>query len=60
MPTYGASPFDIEVAMNLISSRRVPVQEMITHRLGLAETGSGFKLVADARESIKVVIEPHK
>lgn len=60
MPTYGAGPFDIEVAINLISSRRVPVQEMITHRLGLAETGRGFKLVVDARESIKVVIEPHK
>lgn len=60
MPTYGAGPFDIEVAINLISSRRVLVQEMITHRLGLAETGRGFKLVADAKESVKVVIEPHK
>lgn len=60
MPTYGAGPFDIEVAINLISSRRVLVQEMITHRLGLAETGSGFKLVVDAKESIKVIIEPHK
>ena len=60
MPTYGASPMDIEVAIKLISSRRVPVQKMITHRLGLAETEHGFKLVTDAKESIKVIIEPHK
>ena len=60
MPTYGASPIDIEVAIKLISSNRVPVQDMITHRLGLAETERGFKLVTDAKESIKVIIEPHK
>ncbi len=60
LPTYGASPLDIEIAIELISSQRVPVQNMITHRLGLAEIESGFKLVSDAKESIKVVIEPHK
>ena len=60
MPTYGASPIDIDVAIKLISSNRVPVQDMITHRLGLAETEHGFKLVTDAKESIKVIIEPHK
>ncbi len=60
MPTYGASPLDIEMAIELISSQRVPVQDMITHRLGLAEIENGFKLVTDAKESIKVVIEPHK
>jgi L-iditol 2-dehydrogenase len=48
------------VAIKLISSNRVPVQDMITHRLGLAETERGFKLVTDAKESIKVIIEPHK
>jgi L-iditol 2-dehydrogenase len=33
---------------------------MITHRLGLSEAVKGFKLVTEAKESIKVVIEPHK
>ncbi len=60
MPTYGASPVDIEVAIELLGSGRVPVQEMITHRLGLAETGCGFNLVTDAKESVKVIIEPHR
>ena len=60
LPTYGASPLDIEVAIELINSQRVPVKEMITHRIGLAEAEHGFKLVTEAKESIKVVIEPHK
>ncbi len=60
LPTYGASPLDIEVAIKLISSQRVPVQDMITHSLGLAETQQGFKLVTEAKDSIKVVINPHK
>jgi L-iditol 2-dehydrogenase len=57
---YGGAPLDIAVAMELIRARRVPVAEMITHRLPLAETGRGFKLVAEARESLKVIIEPQK
>jgi L-iditol 2-dehydrogenase len=36
------------------------VSDMITHRLGLAETSRGFKLVAEAKESIKVIIEPQR
>ena len=60
MPSYGASPSDIGIAIDLLRTHRVPVQEMITHRLGLAETGKGFQLVAEGGESIKVIIEPQK
>jgi len=58
--TYGGSPLDIGTAIELIRSRRLLVGEMITHRLSLKETGLGFKLVADAGESIKVIIFPHQ
>ncbi|MCQ4574339.1 MAG: zinc-dependent dehydrogenase [Candidatus Brocadiales bacterium] len=60
MPSYGAAPVDIATAMELIRARRVPVNEMITHRLGLAETGKGFGLVAGGGESVKVIIEPQR
>ena len=60
MTSYAASPLDISMAIELILAGSVNVHDMITHRLCLAETGKGFKLVADAKESIKVVIEPHK
>ncbi|MDP7241078.1 MAG: zinc-binding dehydrogenase, partial [Dehalococcoidia bacterium] len=58
--TYAGSPTDYVTALELIRARRVPVGEMITHRLGLAETDWGFQLVAEARDSIKVIIEPQK
>jgi L-iditol 2-dehydrogenase len=57
---YGGSPLDIVEATELIRARRLPVAGMITHRLPLAETGLGFRLVAEARESLKVIIEPQK
>jgi L-iditol 2-dehydrogenase len=60
MTSYGASSLDIEVAIDLIRARRVPVHEMITHRLSLAETGLGFNLVAKGEESIKVIVEPQR
>ena len=44
--------------MELIRQKRVNVLDMITHRLPLSETGHGFKLVEDAQESLKVIIEP--
>jgi L-iditol 2-dehydrogenase len=60
MPSYANSPYDATVALELIRAGRVPVREMITHRLPLAETGVGFKLVATAEESMKVIIEPQR
>lgn len=60
LSTYGGAPVDILQAIELIRSHRLPLQEMITHRLSLAQTGWGFQLVAESKESIKVIIEPHR
>jgi L-iditol 2-dehydrogenase len=60
LSTYGGSPFDITSAIDIIRTHRLPLSEMITHRLPLSETGIGFKLVVEAKESIKVIIEPHR
>ncbi|MDI6902742.1 MAG: zinc-dependent dehydrogenase [Methanocellales archaeon] len=60
MTSYGGSPKDIQTAIELIRSRKVNVEDMITHRLSLKDTAKGFKLVADAKESIKVIIEPQR
>lgn len=60
LPTYGGSPLDIEGAIELIRARRLPLRQMVTHRLSLAETSIGFRLVVEAQESIKVIIEPHR
>jgi L-iditol 2-dehydrogenase len=58
--SYAGSPDDYAAALHLIQSGRLPVTGMITHRLGLAETGLGFRLVAGAGESLKVIIEPQR
>jgi L-iditol 2-dehydrogenase len=60
MPSYGNSPLDATLAIELIRSGRVPVEKMITHRLPLTETGRGFRLVAGGGKSMKVIIEPQK
>ncbi len=58
--SYAGSPADYAAALELIQAGRLPVREMITHRLGLGETGRGFALVAGAGESLKVIIEPQR
>jgi L-iditol 2-dehydrogenase len=60
LPSYGAAPIDCLQAIELMRSKRVPVTKMITHRLPLDQTALGFRLVAEAKECIKVIIEPHR
>jgi len=56
--SYAGSPADHVEALELIRLGRLRVEEMITHRFGLTEIGEAFTLVAEARNSIKVIIEP--
>ncbi|MFH1097095.1 MAG: zinc-dependent dehydrogenase [Candidatus Desantisbacteria bacterium] len=58
--SYAGDFRDHMTAIELISTGRVQVQGMITHRLGLSETGHGFQLVTKAQDSIKVIIEPQR
>ena len=60
MTSYGASPLDLELAIKLMSGRRVELKNMITHKLTFDECGPGFQLVAGAGESIKVIFEPQR
>lgn len=58
--SYAGSPADHIEALKLISSRKINVCDMISHKFGLADAVQGFKLVAEARESMKVIIGPQK
>lgn len=60
LTSYAGSPIDIAAAIDLLSAKRVRVCDMITHTLPLSETARGFLLVAQAQDSIKVIIEPQK
>lgn len=56
--SYGAAPDDLSESLELIESKKINIKDIITHKLSLSEIGKGFKLVADPKESLKVLIEP--
>lgn len=60
MHSYGSSPYDALQALELIRSKTINVNKMITHLLGLEEAGLGFRLMAEAKDCLKVIIQPHK
>lgn len=58
--SYAGPPAEMQAALALIAARRVAVADLVTHRLGLAETAAGFRLTAEAGESLKVIVEPER
>jgi len=58
--TYAAVGKDVVEAIDLITSKKVKVTDVISHKLPMSETPKGIKLVAQAKESMKVIIEPQK
>lgn len=58
--SYAGTPKEHLEALELIRTHKINVKDMITHRFGLKDTRIGFRLVAEAKESLKVIIEPQK
>jgi L-iditol 2-dehydrogenase len=56
--TYAGSPEDITTAIELIRSKKVIVDDMISHILPLTEAAKGFQLVAQAKDSMKIILKP--
>ncbi|MBW2336715.1 MAG: alcohol dehydrogenase catalytic domain-containing protein [Deltaproteobacteria bacterium] len=59
LTSYYCGPPDIVDAIEFIESGAIKVDDMITHQLPLKDIGTGFQLVMDGRESIKVIIKPN-
>jgi len=55
--SYAASPDDHKKALKLIAEGKIKVKDLITHRLPLDKIGEGFRLVSEAKDSLKVIIE---
>ena len=60
LTSYYCGPPDIVQAMELLETDRLPVDDLITHRLPLGDIAAGFELVIDGGESIKVIIKPNE
>jgi L-iditol 2-dehydrogenase len=58
--SYGAAPEDLQESYIWILSKKIKVLELITHRFPLSQAGEAFKVVCEAKESLKVVLEPNK
>jgi L-iditol 2-dehydrogenase len=58
--SYGAAPQDLEESLAVLAQKKLNVADMITHRFGIQQAAEGFRLVATAGESLKVIIEPNR
>jgi L-iditol 2-dehydrogenase len=58
--SYGAAPADLAAALALIADKKINVKDTITQTLPLRQIQAGFKIVAEAKESLKVVLEPNQ
>lgn len=58
--SYGAAPNDLKEALQILSQNEINVKDMITHRIDIRNAAEGFKLVAEAGKSLKVIIEPNR
>jgi L-iditol 2-dehydrogenase len=59
LTSYAANGDDLTETIELLRNKRVIVTDMISHRLPLSQTGTGFKLMEKADESLKIIIEPY-
>ena len=55
--SYGAAPDDLEEALELIKNKKINVKDMITHTFPLEKIQEGFRIVTEAKESLKVIVE---
>jgi L-iditol 2-dehydrogenase len=58
--SYAGPPAEMKEGLELIAAHKIDVGSMVTHRLGLADTGRGFQLMDTATDALKVMIEPQK
>jgi L-iditol 2-dehydrogenase len=57
--SYYCGPPDIEAAIDLIETRAIEVDDLITRQLPLQNVADGFRMVMEDRETLKVIIKPH-
>ena len=58
--SYGAAPNDLRDSLKLLATGKFDVAGMVTHRLPLREAQEGFRLMAEAGKSLKVILEPNQ
>jgi L-iditol 2-dehydrogenase len=57
--SHGSTPRHNQLAMDLITMGKVPVEQLITHRFPLAQIHEGFSVMKEL-QGLKVVIQPQR
>jgi L-iditol 2-dehydrogenase len=58
--SYGAAPTDLEESLTILAEGKLNIEDMITHKLSLLQAAEGFRLMAEAGKSLKVIIIPNR
>ncbi|OYT48259.1 alcohol dehydrogenase [Thermoplasmatales archaeon ex4484_36] len=56
--SYAASPRDLEVAIEVLRSGRVEVEDMVTHHFPLSAASEAFRVAVSGERSLKVILHP--
>ena len=56
IPSYASSEIEINQAIRLISSKRIKIASLITHRFDITNASEGIKCAHNAKDAIKVII----
>jgi L-iditol 2-dehydrogenase len=56
IPSYSTSHLETRTALQLLSSGKIAVKELITHRFGLAQAAKAFSTALESKESLRVLI----
>jgi L-iditol 2-dehydrogenase len=54
--SYSAGPYETRLALELLRTKRIHAEKMITHRFGLNDAAQAFQLVARPGNALKVVL----
>jgi len=56
IPSYSTSHVETRMALQLISSGRIPAKDLITHRFQLSRVAEAFRTAAKTKKCLKVVV----
>lgn len=56
IPSYSTSHVETRMALQLISSGRIPVQDLITHRFPLSHVEEAFQIAVKTKKCLKTVV----
>jgi L-iditol 2-dehydrogenase len=59
LTSYFCGPPDIREAMELLASKTIDVDSLVSHRMPLDDIAKGFALILEGRDAVKIVIEPN-